>query len=310
LPPFRHFVTFAGWFVACPRKETTQHFVVFFILIFACILARELQWCADVPPSALVGEQRRWRQHGGLRMRLQNQTALVTGASAGLGRAIALALAAEGAQLVLSARRWEPLNAVASEIDRIGGDVLVAQCDVRDPASVAALVARAQEEFGKIDIAVTSAGIGLRRPFVETTSEEWDDVFGTLVRGTMLVAQAVLPGMSERKRGNIVTLAAPLERIQLPGFVTYTSAKYAVEGFTKTLAKEARRYGVNVNGLHPGGFADTPMVRGVLEQSGGTGLLDPAVVARAAVELAALPPRGTTGTIVDASASGAAYAGA
>ena len=235
-------------------------------------------------------------------MRLQGQTVLVTGASAGLGRAIALALAAEGAQLIISARSWDPLNKLASEIDRIGAEVLVARCDVRDANAVYELVERATTEFGRIDTVITSAGIGLRRPFVETTIEQWDDVYATLVRGTMLVAQAVLPAMIERKSGNIITLAAPLERIETPGFVAYTSAKYAVEGFTKTLAKEARRYGINVNGVHPGSFADTAMVRDVMAGSQPPALLAPDIIAALVVSLAAQPPRGTTGTIIDATA--------
>ena len=234
-------------------------------------------------------------------MQLAGQTILVTGASEGLGREIALGFAREGAQLVIAARSWERLNKVASEVDRIGGEVLVVQCDVRDSTAVHHMVERAQKEFGHIDAVVTSAGIGLRRPFVDTRTNDWDDVFATLVRGTMVVAQAVLPAMIERKRGNIICLAAPLERIELPGFVTYTTAKYAVEGFTKTLAKEARRYGVNVNGIHPGGFADTTMVHQVMGSERPSTLLEPSMIVAAAIALATQPPRGISGTIVDAS---------
>lgn len=104
-------------------------------------------------------------------------------------------------------------------------------------------------------------------------------------------------------RGNIVNLAAPLERVELPGFAAYTSAKYAVAGFNRTLAKELRRYGINVNGSYPGGFADTDMVRQVLDGGGTTPpLLDPGSVSAAAIALAAQPPRGLTGAIVDAAA--------
>jgi len=234
-------------------------------------------------------------------MQLAGQTILVTGASEGLGRAIALGFAREGAQLVLAARSWERLNKVATEVDRIGGEVLVVPCDVRAPAAVQIMVERSQKEFGHIDAVVTSAGNGLRRPFIDTGVDDWDDVFATLVRGTMLVAQAVLPAMIERKRGNIICLSAPLERIELPGFVTYTTAKYAVEGFIKTLAKEVRRYGVNVNGIHPGGFANTKMVQQVMGSQGPSALLEPSMIVAAAVALATQPPRGITGSIVDAS---------
>jgi 3-oxoacyl-[acyl-carrier protein] reductase len=238
-------------------------------------------------------------------MQLDGQTVLVTGASRGLGRAIALGMAQQGANLVLSSRDGQALNTVAREIERFGRDVLIVRCDVRDPAAVITLAERSLAEFGRIDTVVNSAGVAVRRAFAETTASEWDDLFTTLVRGTMLVTQALLPAMIERKRGNIINLAAPLEQIELPGFAAYTSAKYAVVGLTKTLAKELRRYGINVNGLHPGGFAETDMVRQMLDATRGAAtvaLLDPSSITTAAVALAREAPRGRTGTIVDAAA--------
>ncbi len=234
-------------------------------------------------------------------MRLNTQTVVVTGASRGLGRAIALAMAEEGANVVLAARDGQALNAVAAMIDQLGRAALVVCCDVREPNAVTALAERALSEFGQIDTLVNSAGLALRRPIAEVTLAEWDDVFNTLVRGTMLATQAVLPAMIARKRGNIINLAAPLERIELPGFATYTAAKYAIAGLTKTLAKELRRYNINVNGLHPGGFADTQMVRDMMGTAGASGgLLDPSIVTPAAVALAAQPGRGLSGDIIDA----------
>ena len=234
-------------------------------------------------------------------MRLETQTVVVTGASRGLGRAIALAMAEEGANVVLAARDGQALNAVAAMIDQLGRAALVVCCDVRDPKAVTLLAERAITEFGQIDTLVNSAGLALRRPVAEVTVAEWDDVFNTLVRGTMLATQAVLPAMIARKRGNIINLAAPLERIELPGFATYTAAKYAVTGLTKTLAKELRRYNINVNGLHPGGFADTQMVRDMMGNAGTSGgLLDPSIVTPAAIALAAQPGRGLSGDIIDA----------
>lgn len=238
-------------------------------------------------------------------MKLEGQVALVTGAGSGLGRAIALALAEEGAQLVLVGRDGAALNAVATTVENQGSDALVIRCDVRDAQAVQAMVARAITEFGKVDVLVNSAGVGLRKNALETSADDWDAVFDTLVKGTFLVTQAVVPGMIERKRGNIINLAAPLERIELPGFAAYTAAKHAVVGLTRTLAKELRRYSINVNGLHPGGFADTAMVKAVMG-SVQHGLLDPAIVTPAAVALATQPARGLTGEIIDAQAWNAA----
>jgi 3-oxoacyl-[acyl-carrier protein] reductase len=233
-------------------------------------------------------------------MKLDGRTVVVTGASRGLGRAIALAVAEEGADVVLAARTGQALNEVATVVEGLGRAALVVQCDVRRPDAVRELAGRALAEFGHVDTLINSAGVGLRRPVTELSVEEWDDLYATSVRGMFLVTQAFLPAMIERKHGNIVNLAAPLERIELPGFAAYTSAKYAVAGLTRTLAKELRRYGINVNGLHPGGFADTEMVRTVMGASPGNNLLDPAVITPAAIALAAQPSRGLTGEIVDA----------
>lgn len=237
-------------------------------------------------------------------MRLDGQIVVVTGASRGLGRAIALAMAEEGAEVVLVARDGQALNAVASTIEGIGGSAFVMRCDVRDPAAVRALGERVLGEYGRVDTLVNSAGVALRRALVETPPEAWDELFDVLVRGTMLVIQALLPSMIARKRGNIINLAAPLDRIEAPGFAAYAAAKNAVAGLTRTLAKELRPYGINVNGLHPGGFADTAMVRGVLGAPGSPGfpahLLDPSIVTPTAIALAAQPGRGLSGDIIDA----------
>lgn len=232
-------------------------------------------------------------------MDLEGQVAIVTGASRGLGRAIALALAEEGASVVLAARDGQALNEVAALIEGLGRDAFVVTCDVRDPAQVKVLAERTLAEWSRIDVLVNSAGVALRRPFVEISEPDWDAVVDTLLKGTYLVTQAVLPAMIAAKRGNIINLIAPLEKIAVPGFSAYTAAKYGVTGLTQTLGKELRRYGININGLHPGGFADTTMVREnvpELKQD----LLDPSIVTPAAVALATQPPRGLTGNTIDA----------
>jgi 3-oxoacyl-[acyl-carrier protein] reductase len=234
-------------------------------------------------------------------MKLEGQIAIVTGASQGLGRAVALALAEEGAALVLAARNAQALNAVAAIIDGLRREVLVATCDVREPASVIEVAERAIAEWGRIDVLVNSAGAVLRRPFVEIDAAAWDDVHATLLKGTFLMSQAVLPAMIAAQRGNIINLHAPLDKIAVPGFTAYTAAKYGVEGLTKTLAKEVRRYSINVNGVHPGGFARTAMVREAVPELK-QGLLEPAIITPAVVALATQPPRGLTGETIDARA--------
>lgn len=232
-------------------------------------------------------------------MKLEGQTAIVTGASRGLGRAIALALAEEGASVVLAARDGQQLNQVAAQIESLGREALVVRCDVRDPDSVRQLVERTLAEWPRIDVLVNSAGVALRRPVVEIDSAAWDSVVDTLLKGTFLVTQAVLPTMVAAKRGNIINLVAPLDKITVPGFSAYTAAKFGVAGLTQTIAKEVRRYGINVNGVHPGGFAATDMVRENVPELK-QGLLDPALITPAAIALATQPPRGLTGDTIDA----------
>lgn len=232
-------------------------------------------------------------------MKLDGQIAIVTGASSGLGRSIALALAEEGASVVLAARNGQALNEVATIIEGLGREALVVTCDVREPASVKRLAERTLAEWGRIDVLVNGAGVALRRPMLEIDPGEWNLVVETLLNGTFLVTQAVLPTMIAAKRGNIINLIAPLDKITVPGFSAYTAAKFGVAGLTQTLARELRRYGINVNGLHPGGFADTRMVRENVPELK-QGLLDPALITPAAVALATQPPRGLTGDTIDA----------
>jgi NAD(P)-dependent dehydrogenase (short-subunit alcohol dehydrogenase family) len=234
-------------------------------------------------------------------MRLEGQVVLVTGASRGLGRAVALAVAEEGARLILAARDRQALRSVADLVNQLGCDALVVECDVRDPAAITALAERALGGLGRVDTLVNAAGAGMYRPFAAMAPAEWDELFATQVRGTMLTIQALLPAMIERKRGNIINLVAQLDMLALPGLAAYAAASHAVAGLTRTLAQELRPHGINVNGLHPGGLADTALMRGMSGSPGfPTHLLDPSIITPAAVALALQPPHGLTGDIIDA----------
>ncbi len=232
-------------------------------------------------------------------MGLRGKTALITGGGRGLGRAAALALAAEGAAVVVVARTADEVAETAWLIEEQGGRALALTADVRSSAQLAAAVARANEAFGPVQILVNSAGIGLRAPVQETTEAQWDAVVDTLLKGTFLACQAVLPQMIEQGAGNIINLGAPLERIMTPGFGAYYAAKCGVDGLTRVMAKDLRRFGVNVNAVHPGGFADTRMVRETVPELRG-GLLSPDEIGAPIVALAALQPRAQTGQSVDA----------
>ncbi len=232
-------------------------------------------------------------------MKLNGKTALITGGGRGLGRAIALAYAQAGAQVAVAARSADELAETVWLIEEQGGRAVALNADVREASQVTTLVAAAQQALGPIHVLVNSAGVGLRRPMQETSEAEWDTVLDTLLKATFLTCRAIVPQMIEQGGGNIINLSAPLERIAVPGFAAYYAAKCAVDGLTRVMAKDLRRFGINVNALHPGGFADTRLVRQTVPEVR-SGLLAPAEIGPAAVALAALPPRSQTGTTVDA----------
>lgn len=217
----------------------------------------------------------------------------------GLGRAIALAYAREGARVAVAARSSDDIAETVWLIEELGTSALGMTVDVRDSAQVDALVAQVEAQHGPVQTLVNSAGVGLRTPIHETTEAQWDQVLDTLLKGAFLATRAVVPGMIQRGGGNIINISAPLERIVTPGFGAYYAAKCGIEGLTKVMAKDLRRYGINVNALHPGGFADTRMVRETVPEVT-KGLLSPDEIAPAAVALAALAPRVRTGQVVDA----------
>lgn len=234
-------------------------------------------------------------------MRLEGKTALVTGGGSGLGRAIALAFAREGARVGVASRNADDVAETVWLIEELGCTAIGVPTDVRDAAQVHALVATVEAQLGPISILVNSAGVGLRAPVHETSEAQWDAVVDTLLKGTFLMSRAVVPTMIAQGGGNIITIGAPLERIAVPGFAAYYAAKCGVDGLTKVMAKDLRRHGINVNAVHPGGFADTRMVRETVPEVK-SGLLDPNIIGPAAVELAALTPRSRTGQIIDAHA--------
>ncbi|NCC32085.1 MAG: SDR family oxidoreductase [Chloroflexia bacterium] len=232
-------------------------------------------------------------------MQLAKKIALVTGGGRGLGRSMALALAHEGATVVVAARTADEIAETAWLIEEQGGRALALPVDVRDSAQVSGLVAQVYEQLGPIKILINSAGVGLRAPITETSEAQWDLVVDTLLKGTFLVSSAVLPQMIASGGGNIINVGAPLERIVTPGFAAYYAAKCGVDGLTRIMAKDLRRHGINVNTLHPGGFVDTQMVRATVPEVR-TGLLSPDEIGLVAVALASLPPRSQTGQTVDA----------
>ena len=185
---------------------------------------------------------------------LSGQVALVTGASRGLGKAMAIALAEVGARVVMVARNQVTLEQSAKEIESKGGKTLTAVCDVTKEDQVAAMVAKAIAECGKIDILVNNAGIAWQRPFLEMSSVEFRDAFDVNVNGMFLVSQAVGRHMVERRRGKVINIGSLHSVVGAPNMVHYCSSKGAVVQFTRALAAEWAKCEIQVNCLCPGYF--------------------------------------------------------
>ena len=196
-------------------------------------------------------------------MRLAGQTAIVTGAAKGMGRAISLRLAGEGADLVLAAREIAPLEAVAAEARALGRRTLVASVDVRDEAQVQSMVADAVGTFGRIDVLVNCAGTTgpVETPVHELRAEDWDGVVATNLRGTFLPTKHAVPVMLRQRRGKIVNIAGTSGLRGYKLRAAYSSSKWAVRGFTRTVALEVGPHGVNVNCVAPGIVAGERMDR-------------------------------------------------
>ncbi len=193
------------------------------------------------------------------RFSLEGRKAVVTGAGSGIGRAIAVALADAGADVVAAGRRREPLDSVVKEVEALGRKSLAATVDVADEASVNAFRDKVKDAFGVIDILVNNAGVTVRKPILELSLDEWDTVIRTNLTGCFLVSRAFGPMLIEQGWGRVINLSSIRMHVSSPGLTAYASSKGAIVPFTKTLALEWVKHGITANVIAPG-YVDTPMV--------------------------------------------------
>ena len=200
-------------------------------------------------------------------MRLSGKTAIVTGARRGMGRAIALALAREGANVVVSDISQEDCQKVVDEIKKLGRKGLALKCDVSSSKDVDNMVKRTVAEFDRVDILVNNAGILNFKPFLELTDEDWDKTLNVNLKGQFLCARAAGRVMIENKWGRIINIASISSGgcgIAFPLIAHYTASKGGVTALTEALALELTPHGVNVNAICPGAI-DTDMAKGTKE---------------------------------------------
>jgi NAD(P)-dependent dehydrogenase (short-subunit alcohol dehydrogenase family) len=247
---------------------------------------------------------------------LDGQVAIVTGASRGIGRGLALGLARAGAAVVCAARSETEtpgglpgtIHDTADAIRAEGGQALAQRCDIGIEADIVALIDAARSEFGRVDALVNNAMAPTRAPFLDSTAAQWDESMRINVRSLYLSARAVIPAMAEHGGGSIINISSgaadPAITGLPPGFLTYSVAKAALERFSTGLAGEVASLDVAVNALRPGAVKTETAMHELGADYDWTGWTTPDAVVPAVVFLAAQRGGGVTGRVLESTQFG------
>jgi len=237
---------------------------------------------------------------------LNGKVAIVTGSSRGLGKAIALGLARQGADLVVAARSETEnsklpgtIHKTAEEIRSMGRKAIPIKCDVANEEDVSRLVDKTIKELGQVDILINNAGVAFYYPIIETPLKRWELVLRVNLIGAFLASRAVLPAMIERKSGSIINISslAADERIESFTGLSYAVSKAGLDRFTVGLAAEVGKHNIAVNAIKPQRIVDTEGMRFWLPDADKSQWSSTDLMVKAAIHLAAQNARGITGVI-------------
>jgi len=221
--------------------------------------------------------------------KLDGQVCVITGANQGIGKAIALAYAAEGAKLAICARNGEKLTAVSDELQSSGADVLAMPTDVSDEAAVDRFFSAVMERYGRIDVLVNNAGAFDGGRLDQVTTEGWDNVIGACLTGTFLCSRSVFPVMKEQGGGRILNIGSISAQRSRKGSAPYTAAKFGVWGLTQATSLDGRPFGIVCSCLHPGNVRVERRVESGKE-SDEEPMMSMETIASVAVTMVTLPP--------------------
>ena len=199
-------------------------------------------------------------------MQLTGKVALVTGAAQGIGKSVALLLARNGADIVVSDINLEKAEETAKEIQAVGRKAIATKVDVASLGDVERMVQAVIEHFGHIDILINNAGITRDKLILRMAEEDWDAVLNINLKGTFNCTKVVVRHMSKQRSGKIVSIASVVGEMGNAGQANYSASKAGVIGFTKTIAREFAQRGINVNAIAPG-YIETPMTEALPEKA-------------------------------------------
>jgi len=233
-------------------------------------------------------------------MKLEGRVAIVTGAGRGIGRAIALAFAREGARVAVVARSPGEIEEVVGEIQKLNQAAVAIQADVSKEEDVARMVSQAVKEFNTVDILVNNAGINLPfRAVVDLSLKEWEQILAVNLTGTFLVTKAVLPIMMQKKCGKIIIMSSIGGRRGAAGRSPYRASKAGLINFTESVAAEVKKHGIQVNAICPGSV-DTRMQKEIkVGRDPAPELIHPDEIAQVALFLASTNSSSISGAVID-----------